>query len=110
MLHALGSNCAELLVILGFSSGKESVCQRRRPQFNPWVGKMPWRRKWQPIPVVLPGKSLDKGAWQVQSTGLQKSWTRISNYTTTLEVLECFSALCPYTLLLGGQLYLSNTY
>ena len=25
--------------------------------FNPWVGKMPWRRKWQSIPVFLPGKS-----------------------------------------------------
>ena len=27
-----------------------------RPGFNPWVGKIPWRRKWQPIPVLLPGK------------------------------------------------------
>ena len=25
--------------------------------FNPWVGKIPWRRKWQPAPVFLPGKS-----------------------------------------------------
>ena len=25
--------------------------------FNPWVGKIPWRRKWQPTPVPLPGKS-----------------------------------------------------
>ena len=24
--------------------------------FNPWVGKMPWSRKWQPTPVFLPGK------------------------------------------------------
>ena len=23
----------------------------------PWVGKVPWRRKWQPTPVFLPGKS-----------------------------------------------------
>ena len=28
-----------------------------RPGFNPWVGKIPWRRKWQPTPVSLPGKS-----------------------------------------------------
>ena len=34
------------------------VClQRRRPGFNPRVGKFPWRRKWQPTPVLLPGKS-----------------------------------------------------
>ena len=26
-------------------------------QFNPWVKKIPWRRKWQPTPVFLPGKS-----------------------------------------------------
>ena len=23
---------------------------------NPWVGKIPWRRKWQPTPVFLPGE------------------------------------------------------
>ena len=27
-----------------------------RPGFDPWVGKIPWRRKWQPTPVLLPGK------------------------------------------------------
>ena len=27
-----------------------------RPRFNPWVRKIPWRRKWQPTPVFLPGK------------------------------------------------------
>ena len=29
----------------------------RRCRFNPWVGKIPWRRKWQPTPVFLPRKS-----------------------------------------------------
>ena len=28
----------------------------RRPGFDPWVGKIPWRREWQPTPVFLPGK------------------------------------------------------
>ena len=28
-----------------------------KPRFNPWVGKIPWRRKWQPTPVFLPGES-----------------------------------------------------
>ena len=36
---------------------KEFTCQCRRPVFNPWVRKIPQRRKWQPIPVFLPGKS-----------------------------------------------------
>ena len=38
---------------------KESACQCRkckRRRFNPWVRRIPWRRKWQPIPVFLPGK------------------------------------------------------
>ena len=38
-------------------SGKESACQWRRHKLDPWVGKIPWRRKWQPTPVLLPGKS-----------------------------------------------------
>ena len=38
-------------------SGKQSVCQCRRCRFNPWVRKIPWRRKWQPTPVFLPGES-----------------------------------------------------
>ena len=29
----------------------------RKPGFNTWVGKIPWRRKWQPTPVLLPGES-----------------------------------------------------
>ena len=40
-------------------SGKESTCQCRRCKrrgFNPWVGKIPWSRKWQPTSVFLPGK------------------------------------------------------
>ena len=39
--------------------GKESACQCRRcrrPGFDPWVGKIPWNRKWQPTPIFLPGK------------------------------------------------------
>ena len=44
----------------GGPGGKEPACQCRRPkkcEFNPWVGKIPWRRAWQPIPVFLPGES-----------------------------------------------------
>jgi len=41
-------------------SSTESTCQcrsYRRQGFDLWVGKIPWRRKWQPTPVFLPGKS-----------------------------------------------------
>ena len=33
---------------------KQETC--RRCSFNPWVGKIPWRRKWQPTPAFLPEK------------------------------------------------------
>ena len=36
---------------------KEAACQCRRREFDPWVGKNPWRKKWQPTPVFLPGNS-----------------------------------------------------
>ena len=41
----------------GGSAAKEPTHQCRRHRFDPWVRKIPWRWKWQPIPVFLPGKS-----------------------------------------------------
>ena len=38
-------------------SCEESICQSRRCGLDPWVGKIPWKRKWQPTPVFSPGKS-----------------------------------------------------
>ena len=41
-------------------NGRESTCQckrHRRHVFDPWVGKMPWRREWLLTPIFLPGKS-----------------------------------------------------
>ena len=38
-------------------SDSKSVClQCGRPGLDPWVRKIPWRRRWQPTPVLLPGK------------------------------------------------------
>ena len=44
----------------GGASGEECACQcrrHRRHRFDPWVGKIPWRRAWKPTPVFLPGES-----------------------------------------------------
>ena len=44
----------------GGTSGKEPTCQCRRHKrrrFNPRIGRIPWRRAWQPTLVLLPGKS-----------------------------------------------------
>ena len=43
--------------LLWWLSGKEATCQCKRCRFDLWVRKIPWRRKWQPIPVFLPGES-----------------------------------------------------
>ena len=57
----------------GFPCGacvKEPACQCRRQKrhgFDPWVRKIPWRRKWQPSPVFLPEESRGQrslaGSW-----------------------------------------------
>ena len=62
---------------LGGASGKEPACQCRRYKrcgFNPWVGKIPWRRKWQPTPIFLPGESCGQRnlAGYIQSMGLKR--------------------------------------
>ena len=46
--------------VISSSDGYETpgIClQRRRFRFDPWVGKIPWRREWQPTPRFLPGES-----------------------------------------------------
>ena len=65
-LNTLGNRCHHLYfkgegieAWRGGPSGKESAFQCRRCntcRFHPWVGKIPWRRQWQPIPEFLPGE------------------------------------------------------
>ena len=71
------------IITLGFpdgASGKEPAGQRRickRHRFNPWVGKISWRRASQPTPVFLPGES----HWQKSLVGYS-SWGRKELNTT----------------------------
>ena len=51
-------------------------CKRRG--INPWVGKMPWRREWQPTSVFLPRKFVDRGAWWAAIHGAAKTQTKLS--------------------------------
>ena len=57
----------------GDASGKESACQWRcrRRGLDPWVGKIPWRRKWQPTAV-------DRGAWWAAAREAAEGWTQLS--------------------------------
>ena len=56
--------------------------------FNPWVGKICWRRRRQPTPVFLPGNGnplqysclgtpMDRGAWWATVRGATKTWTHL---------------------------------
>src|SRR5574337_262454 len=78
LLHKWFALAAVYRYIPKWCSGKESAFQCRRCKrvgFNPWVGKIPWRRKWQPTPVFLPGKFHEQRslAGRLPSTGSQKS-------------------------------------
>ena len=59
----------------GSASGKEPLFQCRRCKrcgFYPWVGKIPWRRKWQPAVVFLPGESHGQRSLVGYSHGVTK--------------------------------------
>jgi len=55
---------------------KKSTCQCRRPGFSPCVGKIYWRRKWQPTSVFFLGNPTDRGAWWATVHGLEKESDR----------------------------------
>ena len=58
----------------------QPIClQCRRLGFDPWVGKIPWRREWQPTPVFLLENPMDRRAWQATVHEVAKGWTRLGN-------------------------------
>ena len=73
------------------SAGKESACQcgrHRRHGFDPWVGKIPWRRKWQPTPVFLPGQSHEQRSLVGYSPWGHKKISH--NWACTQQLLNMF--------------------
>ena len=70
----------------GGASGKESACRCRSRGFDPWV---PWRRKWQPTPVFLPGESHGQRSLAGYSSWGRKrvghDWAHIYTYTHSSE-------------------------
>ena len=74
---------------LGWLSRKDSSCQCSRHRFNPWIGKIPWRRKWKPLQYSCLGNPTDRGAWQAAILGVAKSRTSLSTQVSyALSVLE----------------------
>ena len=52
VIHLFGASQVVLVVKKPPANAGDKRCR-----FDPWVGKIPWRRKWQPTPVFLPGES-----------------------------------------------------
>ena len=89
-------------------SGKECDCQYRRHRrrgFDPWVGKIPWRKIWQPTSVFLSGKSHEQRTLAGYSPwGHKESDTTVCKHTHThthtcawyCTVLPALSQLTPY--------------
>ena len=57
--------------------------EMQKTPFNAWVEKIPWKRKWQPTPVFLPGESHEQRSWWAVVHGVVKSWTRLCMHTCT---------------------------
>ena len=64
-----------------------------RPAFDPWVGKIPWRRKWQPTLVLLPGESHGQRSLVGYSPWCRKE----SNMTEQLTLSYVCVCVCVYT-------------
>ena len=52
---------------------------QERPRFDPWAGKIPWTRKWQPTPVFLPGEFHGQRSLECCSPWVAKSQTQRNN-------------------------------
>ena len=67
------------------TSGKETVCQCRgckRCGFDPWVGKIPWRRAWLQYSCLK--NPLDRGVWHTTVHSVSKSRTWLSTHARLL--------------------------
>ena len=66
-----------------YPDGKESAClfrKHRRHEFNPWIGTIPWRKKWQLLQYSHLKNPMDTGAWQATVHEVTKSQTWLSNW------------------------------
>ena len=99
-------------------SGKEFTCQYRRlgrSGFDPWVRKIPWWRKWQPTPVVLPGESREQrtlaGHSPIRSQRVGRDWALAMWGNTWRHFLIVITAqCCHWYLVVRGQRWYQTFY
>ena len=84
---------------------KESTCQCRRHGFSPRVWETPWRRKWHPTPVFLPGKAHGQRSGGLQSVGLQRVSYDLVTKQQQIAVLQCYVSFCCTAKSISPSLY-----
>ena len=77
-------------LVLGGSVVKEPTCQSRRSGSMPGSGRFPWRKKWQPTPVLLPGKSHGQRSLMGQSPWGCKESDTTQQLNNNIQILPYF--------------------
>ena len=62
----------------------------KRPEFDPWVKKFPWRRKWQPSPVFLPGEFQGQRSLTGYGCKVRQNWVTNSLLSYLIYVVCTF--------------------
>ena len=60
----------------------DTTLTHKRDGFNPSVGKIPWKRTWQPTLYSCLGNPIDRGAWQATIHTAAQSWTQLKQLST----------------------------
>ena len=100
-------NCGKVNGVPWWLSSKEPTCQCRRWGFDPWVRKIPWRRAWQPNPVVLPGEShgqrslVGYGSWGCKESDTTE---RLNNHKMCVWLNNIFQSKCKSVVILKRKL------
>ena len=81
------------LGLLGGSVVKNSPAhvEDARDRFDPWVGKIPWRRDGNPLQCSCLESPMDRGAWWATVHGVAKCWTWLSMQMDSLSFLQSMS-------------------
>ena len=91
-------NILILYWVLVAQTKKGSACKSRKPRFDPWAGKICWRRKWTPTPVFLPREShgqrrlVSYSPWGCKESDTTKRLINTQTHTHTHIIDELFCA------------------
>ena len=74
--------------------GQESTCQCRRHGFDHWIGKIPWRKEWQPAPGFFLRNPMDRRAWWATVHGVESQAWLSTHTKTCIRISSCLLRNC----------------